>query len=318
MFSINARGRHLRRPAAAEAAEPMPPVYQSTTAQPPATPPSYAAGAAAGPVRATPEEARRLVLSGRMPDELIVSGALRLSHEPRLRELPTFLECTHLEVNDCPNLELLPERLRATSVQAARTGIRELTGDWLVRESVSLSGNRHLRRLPERLTARSLDVSNCPQLLQLPATLHLTNWVEVAGSGLTALPSGLRVNIRWQGTAVDERTAFRPEELKAGEILNVRNVTRRRVLLERFGLDRFIQEVGGLIIDRDRDAGGERQLISIPLEDDEPILALRVKCPSTAHSYVLRVPPHVRTCRRAAAWLAGFENEHDYRPLIET
>ncbi|UOQ73008.1 DUF6745 domain-containing protein [Hymenobacter cellulosilyticus] len=317
MFSINARGRHLRRPAPAapEPAAPAAPVPPTPSI---ASEPTAAYARAAGVVRTTPEEARALLLSGRMPDELIVSGALRLNGEPRLRELPTFLECTHLEVNNCPNLELFPERLRATSVQATRTGIRELTGDWLVRETVNLSDNPRLQRLPERLTAKSLSVANCPQLLHLPATLHLTNWVEVAGSGLTSLPSGLKVNIRWQGTAVDERTAFRPEDLKAVEILNVRNVTRRRVLLERFGLDRFIEEVGGLIIDRDRDAGGERQLLSIPLEDDEPIVALRVKCPSTAHSYVLRVPPHVRTCRRAAAWLAGFENEHDYRPLIET
>lgn len=329
MFSINPRGRQLRRPAPSPAA-PAPPLapesYQPTGAGYPPTPshppapgnPAYAPTQPIGPVRTTPEAARALLLSGRMPDELIVSGALRLTGERRLRALPRLLECTHLAVTDCPNLEVLPERLRATSVQAARTGIRELAGDWLVREHVNLSRNPHLRRLPERLTARTLDVGNCPQLLQLPATLHLTSWVEVAGSGLTGLPSGLRVNIHWQGTPMDERTAFRPEELKAIEILNVRNVTQRRVLLERFGLDRFIQEVGGLVIDRDRDAGGERQLISIPLDNDEPVVALRVRCPSTAHSYVLRVPPHVRTCRWAAAWLAGFENEHDYQPIIET
>ncbi|WP_156176163.1 DUF6745 domain-containing protein [Hymenobacter terrenus] len=317
MFSINARGRQLRRPTigASQAAEPAAAFSTSpispNTAVHSHTPQNR-------PVRTTPEAARSLLLSGRMPDEVIVSGALCLNGESRLRELPRLLECTHLEVNDCPNLELLPERLRATSVQAARTGIRELTGDWLVREHLNLSGNRELRRLPERLTARSLDVANCPQLTRLPATLHLTHWVEVAGSGLTDLPTGLRVNIHWQGTAVDERTAFRPEDLKAVEILNVRNVTRRRVLLERFGLDRFVREVGGLIIDRDRDAGGERQLLSIPLEGDEPVVALRVICPSTAHTYVLRVPPHLRTCRRAAAWLAGFDNEHDYRPIIET
>ncbi|MDO7877616.1 hypothetical protein Q5H93_22950 [Hymenobacter sp. ASUV-10] len=317
MFSINPRGRQLRRPSASpssQAQEPAAPFRSGPTA----TPPPPVAPRHGGVLRTTPEAARALLLSGRMPDELIVTGALRLSGEARLKELPTFLECTHLEVNDCPNLDLLPERLRATSVQAQRTGIREITGDWLVREHLNLSNNPHLRRLPERLTARSLNVANCPQLRELPAGLHLTNWVEVAGSGLTGLPSGLRVNIQWQGTTVDERTAFSPEDLTGVEILNVRNVTRRRILLERFGLDRFIEEVGGLVIDRDRDAGGDRQLIRIPLEDDEAIVAMRVRCPSTAHSYVLRVPPHIRTCKRAAAWIAGFENEQDYRPIIET
>jgi len=317
MFSINPRGRQLRRPASStpsQAQEPAAPFQSGPTP----TPPPPVASRHGGVVRTTPEAARALLLSGRMPDELIVTGALRLNGEARLKELPTFLECTHLEVNDCPNLDLLPERLRATSVQAQRTGIREITGDWLVREHLNLSNNPHLRRLPERLTARSLAVANCPQLRELPAGLHLSNWVEVAGSGLKGLPSGLRVNIQWQGTSVDERTAFSPEDLTGVEILNVRNVTRRRILLERFGLDRFIEEVGGLVIDRDRDAGGDRQLIRIPLEDDEAIVAMRVRCPSTAHSYVLRVPPHIRTCKRAAAWIAGFDNEQDYRPIIET
>jgi hypothetical protein len=317
MFSINPRGRQLRRPAASpssQAQEPAAP-FRSGPALPPPPPVMPRHG---GTVRTTPEAARALLLSGHLPDELIVTGALRLSGEARLKELPTFLECTNLEVNDCPNLDLLPERLRATSVQARRTGVREITGDWLVREHLNLSDNPHLRRLPERLTARSLSVASCPQLRELPAGLHLTGWVEVAGSGLSSLPSGLRVNIHWQGTPVDERTAFRPEDLTGVEILNVRNVTRRRILLERFGLDRFIAEVGGLVIDRDRDAGGERQLVRIPLDDDEPIVALRVRCPSTAHSYVLRVPPQMRTCRQAAAWMAGFDNEQDYRPLIET
>jgi hypothetical protein len=221
-------------------------------------------------------------------------------------------------VSGCPNLEVLPERLRATSVHAARTAVREIPGDWLVREHLDLSANPHLTSLPERLTARSLDVSTCPRLLTLPANLHLTHWLELAGSSLTSLPTGLRVQLRWQGTTVDERTAFRPEELRAADLLQVRNVTHRRVLLERFGLDRFMHEVGGLVLDRDRDAGGERQLLSVPLPDDEPLHVLRVNCPSTAHVYMLRVPPHVRTCRRAAAWLAGFEHERDYRPLIET
>ena len=320
MFSINPRGRQLSRPVGPPAPLAAAPAAEPTVAYPAGQPgpgPMPRPGAA-GPVRATPEEARRLLLSGRLPAALVVSGALRLSGETRLRELPALLECTHLEVNNCPHLEVLPERLRATSVQAAGTAVRELSGDWLVREHLSLRGCRQLRCLPERLTARSLDVADCPRLTQLPDALHLGSWLEVAGSGLTALPSGLRVNIHWQGTAVDERTAFRPEDLQAIEILNVRNVTRRRVLVERFGLQRFIEEVGGLIIDRDRDAGGERQLIRIPLEDDEPVVALRVRCPSTAHTYVLRVPPHLRTCRRAAAWLAGFENEQDYQPVLET
>lgn len=321
MFRINARGRQAARPAAAPARPLAPLVFQlpPTAAEPPAPALHPPAGMPAPvPLRVGPEAVRGLLLGGRGPVALSVSGPVRLSGEARLRELPMWLDCTHLDVSDCPNLELLPEHLRVGSLRAARCNLRDATGDWLVREHLDLSGNPRLRSLPERLTARSLDVSNCPALRQLPAGLHLTGWAEVAGSGLSGLPAGLRVGLRWQGIAVDERAAFRPEELRAADILQVRNVTLRRVLLDRFGLDRFVREVGGLVLDRDHDAGGERQLLSVPLQDDEPVHVLRVSCPSTAHVYLLRVPPQVRTCRRAAAWLAGFEHERDYQPMVET
>lgn len=311
MFRLNARGRQLARPATSAVATltPGPAASVARLAAPAPT---------AEPLQVAPDAVRKLLRAGNLPEALVVTGPVRLLNESWLRELPTSLECTHLDVSGCTNLDVLPERLRATSVHAARTAVREIPGDWLVREHLDLSANPHLISLPERLTARSLDVSTCPRLLTLPANLHLTHWLELAGSGLTSLPAGLRLQLRWQGTTVDERTAFRPEELRAADLLQVRNVTHRRVLLERFGLDRFMHEVGGLVLDRDRDAGGDRQLLSVPLPDDEPLHVLRVNCPSTAHVYLLRVPPHVRTCRRAAAWLAGFEHERDYRPLIET
>jgi hypothetical protein len=30
------------------------------------------------------------------------------------------------------------------------------------------------------------------------------------------------------------------------------------------------------------------------------------------------VPPAMRTCHQAAAWIAGFDNPNDYRPILET
>ena len=318
MFRINARGRQPNRPVGQPVAVRQVAPPAGLLAAPAALPLPLVAPAPATPLHVAPEAVRALLRSGRVPAALVVTGAVRLAGESWLRELPASLECTHLDVSGCENLEVLPERLRASSVRAAGTAVREIPGDWLVREHLDLSNNPRLCSLPERLTTRSLDVSNCPGLRSLPAGLHLTHWLEVAGSGLTGLPAGLRVTLRWQGTAVDERTAFRPEELRAADLLQVRNVTHRRVLLERFGLDRFMREVGGLVLDRDRDAGGERQLLSVPLPDDEPLTVLRVTCPSTGHMYMLRVPPAIRTCRRAAAWLAGFEHERDYQPLIES
>jgi hypothetical protein len=112
-------------------------------------------------------------------------------------------------------------------------------------------------------------------------------------------------------------SAERPLSTTGQDILNTENVELRRVLIERLGYETFLQQVGGLVRDRDRDAGGERQLVYIPLEDDEPLMVLKVTCPSTGHTHILRVPPHMQSCHQSAAWIAGFDNPDDYKPLIE-
>jgi hypothetical protein len=78
-----------------------------------------------------------------------------------------------------------------------------------------------------------------------------------------------------------------------------------------------LQQVGGLVRDRDLDAGGERQLIYVPFDDDEPFMVLKVTCPSTGHIHILRVPPYQTSCHQTAAWIAGFDNPNDYNPEIE-
>ena len=113
-----------------------------------------------------------------------------------------------------------------------------------------------------------------------------------------------------------DRHAF-TDNISGQEILEVENVELRRILIERLGYEKFLEQVGGIVRHRDQDAGGERQLISIPFEDDEPLMVLKVICPSTAHLHILRVPPYMQTCHQAAAWVAGFENPNDYAPTIE-
>ncbi len=54
------------------------------------------------------------------------------------------------------------------------------------------------------------------------------------------------------------------------------------------------------------------------VQRDEDLVCVSLNCPSTGRRYVLRVPPAIDTCRRAAAWLAGFDNADDYAPVLET
>ena len=102
------------------------------------------------------------------------------------------------------------------------------------------------------------------------------------------------------------------------EILAESNSALRHVLLERFGLERFFSEANAQVLDIDRDAGGERKLLRVPIAGDEDLVCVLVHCPSTGRRYILRVPPTMKTCREAIAWTAGFDNPGLYRPLIET
>ena len=193
--------------------------------------------------------------------------------------------------------------------------------DWLPNglhcASLNVSNCQHLRQIPEGLETRFLDISNCPNILELPENTIIYSVLEFAKSGLRGLPSNLRVRLHWDGVPIDERTAFYPETISGQDVLRQDNLEVRRVMLERIGYERLMLEVGGLILDRDTDAGGDRKLIRIPLDDDEDIMIVAVFCPSTQHQYVLRVPPFMRSCRQAVAWMAGFENEHDYQTIEE-
>ncbi len=183
---------------------------------------------------------------------------------------------------------------------------------------LDLSRQRDLYELPEHLTCESLDISDCVNLTTLPAGLHVTYWIEVAGCGITGLPSGHGFSLLWRGVSVTDRIAFEPQSMTGQDILQLDNAELRRVLIERIGYEKFIEQVGGLVKDKDTDPGGDRQLVQVPFDDDEPLVVLKVTCPSTGRIYVARVPPYMHSCRQAAAWMAGFDNPNDYQPLVET
>ena len=120
----------------------------------------------------------------------------------------------------------------------------------------------------------------------------------------------------FQGVRVTEQIILKPNTLNPEQILAERNTEVRRVMIERFGLDRFIIGSNAKVLDSDQD--GLRVLYRIPLAGDEPIVSVRVQCPSTGQVYFLRVPPQIDTCAKAVAWTFGFDKVIDYMPLIET
>lgn len=257
-----------------------------------------------------------------LPEDIQVTYRIDLSDCQQLEELPAGLKVGVLVVQGCTSLEALPEASDIFFLDMTRcVGIsrfpqhgRERMGQLIARECTAL------RELPNWLCGVGLlDVSGCRMLQALPEHLQITGWLDVADSSITALPESLRdITLCWHSVRINERIAFRPEEIQADEVLKERNAERRRVLLERMGHERFVEQVQPEVLNADSDPGGARRLLRISMGDDEPLYLLAVQCPSTGRQYTLRVPPTMQTCRQAAAWIAGFDNPDDYQPIAES
>ncbi|WP_165220096.1 DUF6745 domain-containing protein [Aquisphaera insulae] len=257
----------------------------------------------------------------RLPDDLRVRFRLDLEGCRWLEKLPDDLRVGSLILRDCTALVSLPKGLRVNFLDLR--GCTSLVGwpaDLDIRVGrLSIAGCRRITELPGGIGRLSqLDVSDCASLTALPEGLEIASTLELAGSGLASLPASMvGVNLRWHGVVIDERIAFRPESIAVSEVLDEPNAERRRVLLERVGLERFLTEAGAEVLDEDTDAGGRRSLLRVSITNDEDLVAVLVHCPSTGGRYLLRVPPTMRTCRQAIAWTAGFDDPDDYRPLVE-
>lgn len=256
-----------------------------------------------------------------LPDGLRVEFRLDLRDSPRLTRLPANLRVGSLVLRGCTALEQLPEGLDVCFLDLQGcSGLRRWPRRLTVRHGhLNLAGTGFTELPPGVRQVAQLDLHDCPGIASLPRDLEVRSWIDVGGSGLRRLPPALKdVPLRWRGVAVSERVAFHPESLMVEEILAETNAEVRRVMLERVGFERFFQHAHAEVLDQDRDPGGERRLLCVPLPQDEPLVCLSVFCPSTGRRYVLRVPPTIRACRQAAAWMAGFDDPNEYRPLIET
>ena len=257
-----------------------------------------------------------------LPDDLNVEYRLDLSNCGLLEELPAGLKVSSLVLRGCVSLQALPEGLEVCFLNL--TGCTGLTrfpthgsiqSGWLIARGCS-----QLQELPSWLTRLSyLDISGCVNVSTLPESLQLTSTLDIADTSLKSLPPSLKgVQLRWRDVAIPPRVAFHPETITANEALNEPNAELRRVMIERMGYENFFRQASPKIIDRDTDAGGERRLLNVRLLGDEPLVCLAVICPSTAHNYIIRVPPSMRTCHQAAAWIAGFDDPKLYKPVAET
>jgi hypothetical protein len=141
------------------------------------------------------------------------------------------------------------------------------------------------------------------------------------------------------GVRVDRRVVEAPEQLTVEEIRQQGNAEVRRVMVDRFGAERYLRESDAKLLAED-ECG---RLWRVPLGDDEPLVMVEVVNstpepkgvfedmaewakqvvhkrggPRAFHKvYWLRVPPDSRTPKAAVAWTFDVPTEL-YEPLVQT
>ncbi|HLY31217.1 MAG TPA: hypothetical protein VKQ36_09310 [Ktedonobacterales bacterium] len=256
-----------------------------------------------------------------LPSDLQVSSRLIVRDCVSLESVPP-LTMEALDLIRCLSLRELPDGLRVRSLNVSGcVALERWPGDGIPGlRRLSMRGCIRLRSLPPGVwRLDELDIRDCESLRALPERLRIMRSLDIGGAPLRSLPLSDRgFRLRWRGVPISGRIIFHPETITVEEALAEPDVEVRRVMLERMGYERFLHAAGARARHQDEDAGGMRQLLELSLPGDEPLVCLAVRDPSTGKQYLIRVPPWMRTCHQAAAWIAGFDDPDDYYPVAET
>lgn len=296
----------------------------------------------------------------RLPEQLVISETLHLECCRQLTALPNSLTCLSSQRFDRAQSEQQPTAQPDSLASLANGLLKRIifhacpnleVPEMLFACSTVRLCKHPLKILSSRIQARHIFVERCYQLEEVNGVLKAEGFLSFAhcrklscigpdvtceaptwmytlvgrllleNTNLRELPEALQqCELQWQGYLIPAEAVFYPERLEPGRILHTANAELRRLMLERVGLDKVLQQAESTLIDSDRDSGGARSLISVPRENRFGREARFLRChdPSTGREYLLSVSPDCNTCREAAAWLAGFNDPDDYDPVLET
>ena len=143
------------------------------------------------------------------------------------------------------------------------------------------------------------------------------------------------------GVVVTEQIVLRPETLTVEQIREEPNAEVRRIMLDRFGVSRYIKESGARVVCEyggDHPLKGLRtaRLMRVDVKDDEPIIMLDMlnstpESDGSTKRYWIRIDPAAYGGRASSDCLAAmastyrlpngdllFRRPRDYQPLVET
>jgi hypothetical protein len=141
------------------------------------------------------------------------------------------------------------------------------------------------------------------------------------------------------GMSIPAEFIEHPERITRARILEERNAEMRRVMIEIYGVARYVQDSGAEVVHEDKDPlGHPRRLLRAPAPGDDPIVLIELTNstpePDGSHRmFHIRVHPELRpipfepgqdfgdrqemTCQNAVASLYGLRGS-EYQPGAET
>lgn len=163
----------------------------------------------------------------------------------------------------------------------------------------------------------SLHVSGLP-IDEAPIAVHRDEQSRPhrADGPFIAWPDGVGC-YAWHGVRVPAWLIEHPERITVAIIDGEANAEVRRVMIERYGWQRYLKDAGAIMLSEAIDEGGEpMRLLRRAVKDDEPIVALHLRNSTpdpdgTRREYIVRVPPEMRDVWAARNW--SFELPADAR-----
>ncbi|WP_310484387.1 leucine-rich repeat domain-containing protein [Chamaesiphon sp. VAR_48_metabat_403] len=149
--------------------------------------------------------------------------------------------------------------------------------------------NNYLTTLPDSL-------SNLTSLQELQINNN-----DIANLSILQKLPNLKI-VKFQGVNLPQRYWHDVSEWQPQWLLNEYNSQLRRILIDRIGYLQIYNQFGALFQDtwRQYTLLKTRKFQSF---DREPMMLLKMICPSTAHVHILRVPPDMKSAEEAIVWV---------------
>jgi leucine-rich repeat protein SHOC2 len=207
-------------------------------------------------------------------------------------------------------LTSLPESIsQLTNLQSLKLYSNELTS---LPESISQLTNLQI-----------LNLRSC-QLTSLPESIsQLTNLQKLylEGNELTSLSplqalTQKNLSVYFLGANLPRRYWTKFSDWQPEWLLDENNAEIRRIIIEQVGYERICTELGASTVDTWREYtllktdnieavydGNYYYDYDEPPTDWEPMVLLKMTCPSTEHVHILRVPPEMTSAEAAVTWV---------------